>query len=116
MREYSVSDRSVGEYQTVPVHILYVPSSKFPHHVHAAGCQDVKRKRIYQSWELQWDVENEIEVSSLSEIVFDAYGPHAGSYFEEGGYTEEEGVKAYASDFKVFPCLNLPFDPIKAGE
>lgn len=106
--------RDGREVLTTPVWVVGpLHSDGHPFHVHAAGCSDVTRRQVY--WETRHDPHliREIEAGSKREIVEDVYGPAAGSFYEESGYSEEEiangtAWRGYSGEFKWFPCVTLP--------
>lgn len=71
-------------------------------HVHAEGCADVRRSRIYASPEFANDKTFVYQVRSLTEISDEVY---ADIIAENDGDTGAD----YLQDFKVFTCLaDLP--------
>jgi len=56
---------------------------------------------------------------SLHDVVDLCYGPEAGGFYEESDFTPEQiadgtAWRSYASDFKLFPCVNLPEEAVTA--
>jgi hypothetical protein len=72
-------------------------------HVHAEGCADVHRSRIYASADHEWDRKNAYDFGSLDECVKDTY--HDQIYSDHAGEDPDQISADYASDFKVFPCV-----------
>lgn len=67
-------------------------------HVHRVGCTDTKQLDKVRALPEPWT----IEVSTVSEIVFDIYPP------DQFGYDPETEYEGYRSDVFVAPCVNLP--------
>lgn len=116
----TVEDRTVEidgrVVKTCPAVILYGDGRNFRDgyyfHVHAAGCADLKRGE-YRTLVGQ-DVENYTEATSLKDLVDAEYGPDAGSFYEESGLDADDpnAWRGYVAEFKVFPCIDLPDEPI----
>jgi hypothetical protein len=66
-------------------------------HVHATGCADIRRSKVYVG-AVKWA--SQMEVQTLQDVVEDTY---------QDQIAESEGLWAtwepYASDFRVFPCV-----------
>jgi hypothetical protein len=67
--------------------------------IHKHNCRDTARV------DHKWDVES----GDLRGIVEDTYGPAAGSFYEEAGYTPgtpeyDRAWQDYTHDFRVMPC------------
>jgi hypothetical protein len=71
-----------------------LPGNTQTFHVHAAGCADIKRSRLYHRAQ-QWTV----ELASAQEVVYDVYP--SGDF----DYPPEEW-EDYLSEFRIFPCLD----------
>lgn len=80
-----------------------LPSQDETFHVHAAGCADTKRG-IYRHIRAGGDQGGwDIEVTSVRQIVEDVYSDQMAENDDEWATWQP-----YASDFKVFPCVDLP--------
>jgi hypothetical protein len=75
------------------VHVMgpNLPDTAESYHVHAAGCADVQRDRLYQGAEHRSDREATYDFVDLVEL--------AGFV-----YDFEDDPASQLSDFKVFPC------------
>lgn len=60
-------------------------------HIHAEGCADVLRSKVYRGAEMAHDRENAEEFESVLEIA-------------EYVYDYEDNPAEYVNDFRVFPC------------
>ena len=76
-------------------------------HVHANGCADTQRRRIYTQAgpEACW----RMNAGSLKDIVLDVYDPGSFEY-------EEENWSDYAGEFEVFPCVHFPSESTSTTE
>lgn len=118
-----------GWLKTVPAHLIWLndiadnakvgrtPSGP-QYHVHAVGCGDLRKYRsAIETWRLDEAATEDgyIEFASLKQVVDSIY-MHGGSFYEDDGYTPgtpeyERAWEGYVSDFKVFPCVQLPDEP-----
>lgn len=71
-------------------------------HVHAEGCPDVKRKRLYRWADHAWDTEHAYEMDSMQEVVEFMYD---GQLSDNADDPEWSDWHAYEPDFKWFPCV-----------
>lgn len=74
-------------------------------HVHASGCADLKRRRVYRGIEEPWT----IEVSGIKDLVESIYGDQIE---ENPTYTWED----YLTEIDVFPCVTFPTTTGEAKE
>ncbi len=66
-------------------------------HVHAEGCGDVKRSRLYSSPSFNFDKSHPLEYDSVEELVKDIYQ----DILAEG----DEDWHNYIQEFKWFSCV-----------
>lgn len=70
-------------------------------HVHAKGCKDVENRRRYGRSERYDEM-----VTSVEQMTLEAYSDHiAEADYDNAVVTWED----YAGEFKVFPCVKLPY-------
>ncbi len=70
-------------------------------HVHAQGCPDVQRRRLYAGREHDWDRTHTYPARCLDDIVTAVYA----DIIAESGDTPAD----YRHDFRLFPCVgDLP--------
>lgn len=68
-------------------------------HIHAEGCEDVKRSRNYRGPEFESDRANTVDVESLTDVI---------AYTMADQLDEEEDdfdPLTWSGDFYVFPCV-----------
>lgn len=69
--------------------------------IHKRGCADIKRdaRRAFYADDGGWDA----TIRDFHDAVLEVYGPNAGSYFVECGYTMLDW-EDYGHDIVVKPC------------
>lgn len=73
-------------------------------HVHRAGCRDAIKA------EGKGGVRWALQAHDVKDVVMDSFGPDAGSYFEEAGFTPgtpeyDTAWEQYVGEFKFFACV-----------
>lgn len=90
---------------TASVHVIgpNLSTEGEPFHVHAEGCSDVYRSRLYSGPEFATDRTTTYEFTGLRELVAAMYSD---LMTDDPSVDEDEYVTASLADFRVFPCVS----------